>query len=254
MAQFLLSDGRTRGLAARDATIGPMASRQQRRQGVVYGPARPSTPGSGGGAILGRILGLFVLVAAVALLGVGVFTFLGGDASPTPLRTPIARASTSPSASDLPTSMPTGTALTPTQPPPSSSPSVSTDPGVTPSPSPPLIQVGPGFVTFGTRADNELNIVDPRTSFTSDERVTWSAYLIEPVDATQIRVLVIKDDPAAPGGERLINDEAATPATTAQIFVRRIRPPRFLEGPGFYTVRYVRGERLLAEGYFVVAE
>ncbi len=231
-----------------------MASRQQRRQGVVYGPARPSTPGSSGGAILGRILGLFVLVMAVALLGVGVFTFLGGGASPTPLRTPIARVSTSPSSSALPTSLPTGTALIPSQPPSSPSPSASIDPGVTPSPSPPLIQVGPGFVTFGTRADNDLNIVDPRTTFTSDERITWSAYLIDSVDATEVRMLVIKADPVAPGGERLIADEAVTPATTAQIFIRRIRPPRFLDGPGFYTVRYVRGERLLSEGYFVVAE
>ncbi|HYI22897.1 MAG TPA: hypothetical protein VEX62_09710 [Candidatus Limnocylindrales bacterium] len=231
-----------------------MASRQQRRQGVVYGPARPSTPGSGGGAILGRILGLFVLVMAVALLGVGVFTFLGGGATPTPLRTPIARASSSLAASALPTSLPTGTALTPTQPPASQSPSASTDPGFTASPSPPLIQVGPGFVTFGTRADNDLNILDPRTSFTSDERITWSAYLIDTVDAAEVRVLVIKADPSAPGGERLVSDEAVTPATTAQIFIRRIRPPRFLDGPGYYTVRYVRAERLLAEGYFVVAE
>ena len=108
-------------------------------------------------------------------------------------------------------------------------------------------------MTFGTRADDDLNILDPRTSFTSEERIAWSAYLIDAVDSATVRALVIKADPEAPGGERLVVDEGVTPATTAQIFVRRIRP-RFLEGPGFYTVRYVRGERLLAEGYFVVAE
>jgi len=231
-----------------------VASRQQRRQGVVYGPARPSTPGSGFGAFLGRILGLSVLVMAVALLGVGVFTFLGGGAaSPTPLPTAIARSSPSPSSSEPPTAAPTSSTIAPTQPPLSASPSGSTGPGVTPSP--PLIQVGPGFVTFGTRADNELRILDPRTSFASSERITWSAYMIDTVNTAEVRVLVTKSDPGAPGGERLITDEAVTPASTsAQIFIRRIRPPRFLDGPGFYTVRYVRGDRLLAEGYFVVTD
>jgi hypothetical protein len=131
----------------------------------------------------------------------------------------------------------------------------STSPGKTPTPSPPLIQVGPGFVTFGTRADSDRRILDPKTSFTTDERIVWSAHLVDPVDSVEVRILVVKEDPVAPGGERLIADDGISPPVTdAELFVRRVRPSRYLDGPGYYTVRYVRGDRLMAEGYFVITE
>lgn len=237
--------------ATGSATIGDVSNRQQRRQGVTYGPARPS--GSGGaGNILGRILGFFVLVMAVVVLGFGVVNFFGNQ-DPSPSRTPtlVALATPTIDRSQLPTAQPTGTAL-PTEEP---SPSGSSEPGHSASPSPPLIQVGPGFVTFGTRADDELRILDPKTSFTSDERIVWSAYLVDPVNAAEVRVLVVKEDPESPGGERLIADDEISPAgSDAQLFLRRIRPPRYLDGPGHYTVRYVRGDRLMAEGYFVLTD
>jgi hypothetical protein len=192
---------------------------------------------------------------AVALLAIGIITFLGGgDASPTPLPTAIARPSTLPSGA-LPTALPSGSAGAQTPAPPSPSPSGSSDPQANATPSPPIIQVGPGFVTFGTRADNEQRILDPSTSFTSRDRIVWSAHLLETGSVSDVRVLIIKADPIAPAGERLISDEGVqSSASDAQVFVRRIRPQRFLDGPGFYTVRYVRGDRLLSEGYFVLTD
>jgi hypothetical protein len=198
-------------------------------------------------------MGLFVLVMAVVVLGFGVINFFGNQ-DPSPTRTPnlVAVATPTIDLSQLPTAIPTGTAGLPTG---SPSASESLSPGETPTPTPPLIQVGPGFVTFGTRADNDLRILDPKTSFTSADRIVWSAHLVDPVNASDVRVLVVKEDPASPGGERLVADDAITQAgSEVQLLVRRIRPGRYLDGPGFYTVRYVRGDRLMAEGYFMLTE
>jgi hypothetical protein len=231
-----------------------VTNRQQRRQGVVYGSARPNGSGSSSSAILGRLLGLAILVVAVGLLAAGAVAFMNApSASPTLRPTAIAALSPTPSSDALPTALPTGTALTPTL----TTTPVSTGSGQPPGPSPtaPLIGVGPGFVTFGTKADSELRIKDPRTSFKMSERITWSAYLIDPVNTADVRVLVLKDDPAAPGGERLVRtDEISPQLTDAQVFVRQVRPTRLLDGPGLYTIRYIRGDRLMAEGQFLVTE
>jgi len=220
----------------------------------VYGPARPNGSGSSIAALIGRLLGLAIVIVAVGALGVGVMTLFGGQlAAPTVRPTPFGAISPSPSFAPGPTATPSGS--TPlTTPTPTSTPAGSGLPA-TPTPTAPLIAVGPGFVTFGTRADSELRIRDPRTSFALEERITWSAYLIDAVNSADVRVLIIKDDPAAPGGERLIRtDEISPRVTDAQIFVRRIRPDRLLDGPGVYTIRYVRGDRLLSEGRFLVTE
>ncbi len=42
--------------------------------------------------------------------------------------------------------------------------------------------------------------------------------------------------------------------TGAQIFTRRIKPARALDGPGLYVVRYVRADEVLSEGYFLLEE
>lgn len=229
-----------------------MANRQQRRQGVVYGPVRQDGPRSSAGSVLGRILGLVVLVAATGLLVAGAIAFVGGrNPTPSPRQTVVAlNPSLLPSLSPLPTTIPTS-APSPTDDGPSPSASGSNGPG----PTPPLIGVGPGFVTFGTKVDRELKINDPRTEFSEDERITWSAYLTEPADPSALRMLVLKSEEAAPGGERLIADELVESSfSPAQIYTRKIRAERLLDGPGIYIVRYLRGERLLAEGLFLVTE
>ncbi len=228
-----------------------VANRQQRRQGVVYGPVRQNGPRSSAGALIGRILGLLVLVMATGLLAVGALAFVGGGAAtPSPRSTLAAGPSFRPSLSALPSVSPTSGAT-----PDSATPSASSGASDEPLPTAPLISVGPGFVTFGTKVDRELKVTNPRTEFTKDERIVWSAYLIDPADASALRVLVLKSEASAPGGERLIVDEeVAADVSPAQIFVRRLRPRRYLDGPGLYVVRYLRGDRLLAEGHLLVTE
>ncbi len=229
-----------------------MANRQQRRQGVVYGPVRQDGPRSSAGSFIGKILGMIVLVLATGLLAVGAIAFVGGrNPTPSPRASVVAlNPSMLPSLSPLPTTIPTS-AASPTD----GGPSPSSDASSGPPATPPLIGVGPGFVTFGTKVDRELKVIDPRTEFTRSERITWSAYLIAPADASALRLLVLKSEDSAPGGERLIADEIVESSVSpAQIYVRRIRPERFLEGPGVYVVRYLRGDQLLAEGRLLVTD
>src|SRR3989304_3564539 len=74
----------------------------------------------------------------------------------------------------------------------------------TPSPSPtpfvPTVQVGPGFVTFGTRSDADLNIVDARSAFRPGGTITWSAHLSEPANSADLQVRVLKLDPDVDSG------------------------------------------------------
>jgi hypothetical protein len=123
-------------------------------------------------------------------------------------------------------------------------------PAPSPTNVPPLVQIGEGFVTFGTRADDQLRIEDPRSVFHAGERIVWSAYLTERADSAELRIQISKLDSAEVSGERLISDSAVTPdVRNAQIFQSRIRPQNGLDGPGVYVVRYVRGTDVLAEGF-----
>jgi hypothetical protein len=226
----------------------------QRRQGVVYGPVFP--PQGGGrsaGVWIGRILGLFVVVLAFGVLGIGVYTFIGlraspgftpspSAASPTPTLLPVA-----PSPEPTPTPLPTPTPSI------SASPSPVPSASASPAPSEPPVQIGAGFVTFGTQIDNQLRIIDPRAVFGPTERITWSAHLTASANSADLLIQILKIDPTAQNGQRLIHEDPVTPAVTdAQIFQRRIRPQDILEGPGIYHVRYMRGDSLLAEGYFEI--
>jgi hypothetical protein len=104
-------------------------------------------------------------------------------------------------------------------------------------------------VTFGTRSNRQLHIIDPRASFSIDGRIVWSAYLAERADSAELRVNIYKIDGTPPTGERLIVDDEVTPLVLdAQIFERRIQPREVLDGPGIYVVRYVRGTEVLSEG------
>jgi hypothetical protein len=228
--------------------------RQHRRQGIVYGPPRGSGRYSDNGVLIGRFLGLGILLLTLGALAAGALAFVGDrpGALSTPTRSPTTAASFSflpqtltptIAPSVAPTLLPTITAavLTPA-------------PSIPPSVAPPLVQIGEGFVTFGTMADDQLHIVDPRSSFAATERIVWSAYLTRPADAIDLAFRIVKIDSTVEGGERLILEEPVTPLVrNAQILGHRIRPDMVLEGAGVYTVRYVRGDVVLAEGSFEVA-
>jgi hypothetical protein len=226
--------------------------RQQRRQGIRYGPPRERERYSDNGVLIGRFLGLGILLLAVGVLAAGALAFMGDrpGASPTPRRSTSFFAPSIPAspveATDMPISSPTSV--------PTPGPTV---PVVVPTPIatsiPPLVQIGEGFVTFGTRSDDRLRIIDPRSTFSIDERIVWSAYLTRLADSSDLRVHILKIDSTAVGGERLIVDDAVSPIVrNAQLFQRRIRPESALEGPGVYVVRYMRGTEVMSEGFLEI--
>ena len=117
----------------------------------------------------------------------------------------------------------------------------------------PEIQEGPGFVTFGSEADLQSDVKDPRTTFSIDEQMVWSAYLPGPEDSVNLEIRVLKLDPAAPEGQRLVRSDRVRPkAKNTERFVRQVRIKRVLDGPGLYTVEYVRDNNVLAIGSFLV--
>lgn len=186
---------------------------------------------------------MLVVMGAVAVLGLGAFAFIGGNAGPGASPTPTSGARVSP--------LPSITA----SPVPTSSPTVSASPTPSPSPEPtpfqPTVQEGPGFVTFGSEADGSLRIIDPRATFELGERIVVSAELLEPADPSEISVDVYKFDPASLTEELVRQFDVRARVDSAQRLLRRLRTNR-LDGPGFYLVRYVRGEQVLAEGSFEV--
>jgi hypothetical protein len=218
-------------------------NRRPRHQGVVYGPVRPRQPGPEGG-LLGRILGMLVVLGAVAVLGVAALNFVGSD-RPGPGATPTSGAfSPSPSISPSPSPSPTP----PPTPPPTPSPSPA------PTPFAVSVQEGPGYVTFGTEADSDLRIVDPRAVFELGERLTLSAQLLEPAGSSELDIEVHKYDPATDSEELVAEFDVTPRVSSASTFMRRLRTDRALDGAGFYVVRYVRGTDVLSEGWFEVTE
>lgn len=235
--------------------------RPPRRQGVVYGPVQDRGQGYEASSLVGLILGMLVVAAALGILAVGALTFTGGRGGvPVASSTPTALAVQSP----VPTvqlTAPRATAAPPvTAPPTAALPTPLLSPDSTGSPQPTAgatpfeleVGQGPGFVTFGTQSDSSLRIIDPRTSFGPDERITWSAYLTELVNSDETRIEISKIDPAT-GAEELVRQEEVRPRVTAgQIFLRRIRPDQSLDGPGIYVVRYLRGFTVMSEGFLEI--
>jgi hypothetical protein len=152
-----------------------------------------------------------------------------------------------------------GPTASPPPPSPSAQPSptpsvVPTSPGPTPTASPftPAVQVGPGFVTFGTQLNPDQTVADPRATFVPSDRLAWSGFLTEASDAADVTVRLFKLDETAPNGERLLSEGEARPQQKAALHFSRkdINPNRALDGPGIYLVRYLKGDQVLAEGYF----
>ena len=146
--------------------------RQQRRQGIRYGPPRERERFSDNGVLIGRFLGLGILLLTIGLLAAGALAFMGDlpGRSPAPTRTApaVAAASVLPAESGLESSAPSQA--------PTTIPTTGTIPPTTvPSPAativPPLVQIGEGYVTFGTHSDNQLRITDPRSVFAIDDRI-----------------------------------------------------------------------------------
>jgi hypothetical protein len=212
--------------------------------------------------LIGQALGLIVVVAAMAVLGVGALSLIGDEGG-------VAAASPSPTsvAFSLPPASPTPAPRT-LPPPPTASPIPTTAPAAsfTPVPSfgalptasagasPDLqVRVGPGYVTFGTQRNGNLLITNPRTQFAINERILWSAALSEPTNTWLLSSTVHKVDVEG-GSERLVDQRGERARVGgAQLVSSSLVPRQRLDGPGIYVMRYSRGAQLLAEGYFQVS-
>ena len=230
-------------------------NRRRPRQGVRYGPPRERERYSENGVIVGRIVGLGILLLTLGVLAASALAFIS-DRRGSPISTSRATTSTLPASPGRP--LPVFSAAS-VGPPTVAASTLGATPPTIAAPTAlaslpagslaPLVNVGPGFVTFGTRADRLLRIVNPAGSFPIGERLIWSAYLTQPANSIDLRVQVFKLDGTPPTGERLILDEPVTPLEQdAQVFQRRIRPSEVLDGAGLYVVRYVRGTEILSEG------
>jgi hypothetical protein len=222
-----------------------------RRQGIRYGPPREKARFTDNGVLIGRLLGLGILLLTIGVLAAGALAFM--RESPAATASPRRTTSLDPSPTVGSTATPGQTPIA------TSTPFVSTPSAGSPTPlptnPPPLVQIGEGYVTFGTRADKSLHIVDPKSVFRFNERVVWSAFLSEPADSLDLLVRISKMDSTQIGGERVISDNAVTTnVRNAQIFQNRIRPGTDLDGPGLYAVRYLRGEEILSEGFLEITE
>jgi len=226
--------------------------RPPRRQGIRYGPPRERERFSDTGILIGRLLGLGVLLLTVGVLAAGALAFMGD----LPGTANASRSPTAVAANPSPLGSGAAQSASPSRTPSAPLPTPSTIPATpTPAPTivPPLVQIGPGYVTFGSHADHTLHIIDPRSVFDINERIVWSAYLSEIANSEELHIQVLKLDQDVIGGETLITDEPVTPlVTNAQLFQQKIRPQQDLSGPGLYVVRYLRNTDILSEGFFLV--
>lgn len=216
-----------------------MSNRVPRRQGVSYGPPRPEPEEGANSELIGRVLGIGMVALALAVLG-GAVVLVNRPPGPTPTRLIGPTASPPPvAASALPTVLPTS-GLPTLEPTPIATPFV------------PIVQVGPGFVTFGTEFDADGNIADPRALFVPSDRIAWNAYLTEATDTADLIVRLYKVDDSVPGGLRLLSEGEARTRVADRLHYTRsdVNPNRALDGPGVYLVRYLRTDIILAEGYF----
>ena len=219
-----------------------MSSRVPRRQGVIYGPPRPSDEGAGG-ALIGRVVGLGMVALALAVLA-GAVVLVNRPPAATPTR------QVGPTASPAPPSPSTAPSGQPSASPASPSPAPSASPFV------PTVEIGPGYVTFGTRLKGDMTVADQRASFEPNDRIAWSAHLTAPSNAVNVTVYLYKLDDSAENGERLLSEGGARPnLQNSDHFTRSgIRSGRDLDGPGIYLVRYVKGDIVVAQGYFELHE
>ena len=237
-----------------------VANRDRHRQGLVYGPVRPSGPRDTG-RIVGNLLGLLVVVVTISVLGLAIYFFLQGStaAPPGATATPVASAtspeSAAPSAQPNPSQI-AGTSPTPAPsasgPVPTAAPSGA---ALTPGPTlfVPTVMQGPGFITFGTTVDAQLHVMDPKTTFGVDEPMVWSAYLTEPANSADLRIRILKLDASRPSGQVLVREDLVKPdATGVQIFFRRLRAIGATDGTGLFTIEYVKGDQILSTGSFLV--
>jgi hypothetical protein len=241
-----------------------VANPERHRQGLVYGPVRPTGPRDRG-QIVGNLLGLLVVVVTVGVLGMAIYFFLQNRPAPPPASAapPSFSATVEPSGEPSATGTPAASATTaPTLPatlPPTAPPTPPLQPSgaplATPLPTPfvPQVVVGPGFITFGSTVNDELEVIDAKTTFGIDEAMVWSAYLSETADSTDLRIRILKQDASQPSGMALLREDAVKPdVTDAHIFVRHLRPLGSTFGAGLYTIEYVRGDQVLSSGSFLV--
>jgi hypothetical protein len=216
------------------------APRRPRRQGVVYGPVRTRHQADGA-TLVGRLIGMVVVLGALVALLVGALAVIGGGGAPqasptaTPLPTPSPGATASPTATPLQTPTPV----------PSPSPS--------PTPFPVVLEEGPGKITFATDySSSTLQLINKTVDFGPTGPIAWQANIGTPVGTDSIDITVSLVD-VSNGSETVVHTEttAATNAS-ASVFLRHSRVQKLVSGAGVYVMRYTHNGTVVAEGYFRV--
>jgi hypothetical protein len=223
-------------------------NRRPRRQGVVYGPTVARDQSAEGG-LVGRLLGVVVVLGAVAALGIGALNFLGGSplAPPATSPTPTAGAIVSPP----PIVSPSPAPASPTAPP---TPSPTPEPTPEPTPFEVEVREGPGYVTFGTNVNNNLRVTDARAVFELGERMTISAQMTEPAGSAEMVIHFYQYDPQTDSEEFLLEQEVRPRVSSASVFSRRVNTSNLFDEPGFYVMRYLRGDEVMSEGWFELTD
>ncbi len=244
-----------------DVTIrGVPRYRRPRRQGVVYGPAVSHREQSQDGGFLGRLLGMLLVLGAVAVLAAAALSFVDDEGlspavSPSPTAAalesprPTSEGDASPGPGHDATAQPTAQPTAEPEPEPQPEPSPQPSPDATPFAV--SVQEGRGFVTFGTGRGPELTVANPRATFELGDRPFYSARLTQTTPTRELAIEIRKVNPQD-GSEALVaEDRLGTSLPRVHTVRRRFRTDE-LDGPGIYVLRFMRGERVMAEGYFEV--
>jgi hypothetical protein len=205
-----------------------------------------------------------VVVVTVGVLALAIYFFLQQRAAAPPAVEPSAStpAASNPAANATTAASAGATILpfvsvAPTTPVTSVSPSAPPPTAERPTPAPtlfvPPVVSGPGYITFGTTANDQLEITDPKTTFGVDEPIVWSASLSDVANSTDLSILTFRLDATQPTGQLLVRQEPVTPNVQgAHLFLRHVHPIGSTEGAGLYTIEYVRGDQVLAQGSVLV--
>jgi hypothetical protein len=210
------------------------------------------------GGFVGRILGMLIVLGAVAVLSVGALNFVGGlgaDGTPRPTGpapTLVAVGSPSPGPAPISPTSPPATLAPIATPPPTAQPEPTAD---APEGTPFVVDVeeGRGHITFGTGRGGDLRVANPRASFELGERPFYSAQLRETSLTDRIRIEVRRYDPGE-GGETAVAELNLATNLPRVHTVRQRLDTSALDGPGVYVMRFVAGDDVQAEGWFEVTE
>lgn len=111
----------------------------------------------------------------------------------------------------------------------------------------------PGIVKFGTRVES-LSVLDPGTSFRSDEAIKWATELRSPIGTTSLLLTLSEkqaDGVEVPVGQRMLSvaspdfDRISANLDLDAFTIRTVKP-------GLYVLRILASGKVIASGEFTI--